>query len=504
MLKRVLGTAIAIAAVLAPAAHAAPKDEPKTARVEHVKTLPAPAGIGANFKGNHMFVTGTSGLFVYDISDGDNPTPVGSLPLPHYENEDVSIGGNRLLISGDGTLGGGLLHVIDISNPSVPRLERTIKLGTLGGAGHTATCIQECKYVWVAGGDSISVLDLTKLDQVPATGATPGVQVQSAASEVEAGDLPPVKEFGWGTHDVQVDEAGYAWVVGGDGTVAFDVREGQYPAPGATGKAALLQPKLVARTGSAALNDGDAFDDPAAPDPENSKDTLNDFIHHNSWRPDAAGFESRRDAQTPKSDVRDGELVLITEEDIWSRVTASATPGGCETQGSFQTWQVKQFSSPTEAQSTVQNRDSWTTDFNEAIKGDDDPYGRDIVPTKGFCSSHYFSERDDIVATAWYEQGTRFLDVSDPRNITEVGYFIAPGSTTWATYWSPTDENVLYVVDNNRGVDVLRFDRGDVDRKKAAGQSAEVKAPLAEWWFDASTTEATPHPEFGWVCRLPL
>ena len=348
------------------------------------------------------------------------------------------------------------------------------------------------------------MLDLTKLDQVPATGPAPGVQVQSAASEVEAGDLPLVKEFGWGTHDVQVDEAGYAWVVGGDGTVAFDVREGQYPLPGKTGKEALLQPQLVARTGSAALNDGDAFDDPTAPDPENANDTLNDFIHHNSWRPDAAEFSSRRDSQTPKSDVRDGETVLITEEDIWNRPSGSTAPGGCETQGSFQTWQVKQFGSPAEGQSTVQNLDSWTTEFNEAIQGDEDPWGRDIIPTKGFCSSHYFSERDDIVATAWYEQGTRFLDVSDPTDIKEVGYFIAPGSTTWATYWSPTDENVLYVVDNTRGVDVLRFDRGEVDRKKAAGESAEVKAPLAEWWFDASTTEATPHPEFGWVCRLPL
>ena len=84
------------------------EDRTLTSRVEHVKTLPPPAGIGANFKGNHMFVTGTSGLFVYDIRDGDNPKPAGALPLPHYENEDVSIGGNRLLLSGDGTLGGGL------------------------------------------------------------------------------------------------------------------------------------------------------------------------------------------------------------------------------------------------------------------------------------------------------------------------------------------------------------------------------------------------------------
>ena len=62
---------------------------------------------------------------------------------------------------------------------------------------------------------------------------------------MEAGDLPVHKEFGWGTHDVQVDDAGYAWIVGGNGTIGFDVREGHY------GEENLLSPEVVARFAAA-------------------------------------------------------------------------------------------------------------------------------------------------------------------------------------------------------------------------------------------------------------
>jgi hypothetical protein len=477
---------------------------PMESRVEHVKTLPAPAGIGANFKGDHMFVTGTSGLWVYDVSEADDPQLVSQLPLPHYENEDVSIGGNRLLISGDGTAGGSMLFVIDISNPRVPRVERAINMQALD-EGHTATCIRECQYAWVAGGSSIAVLNLDEIDQIPAVGPLPGIQIQGAASKVEVGELTPAREFGWSTHDVQVDNAGYGWVVGGDGTVAFDLRPGSYPVPGKPYPQNLLEPAIVARTGPAALNDGDFFES----DESNNQDTLNDFIHHNSWRPDARDFRSRTDRNLRDRRARDGETVLITEEDIWNRPSQGTAPGGCETQGSFQTWQVKQFGSPDENTSNVQNLDSWTTEFNELIQGDETPGGtgvipggQDVIPTKGFCSSHYFSERDGIVATAWYEQGTRFLDVSDPNDIKQVAYFVAPGSTTWATYWSPTDRNVLYVVDNNRGVDVLRFERGRVRRAERRGRE-EVEAPLAGWWFRDGAPDAVPHRMFGFACRLP-
>lgn len=145
-------------------------------------------------------------------------------------------------------------------------------------------------------------------------------------------------------------------------------------------------------------------------------------------------------------------MVLITEEDVWSRDTFM-TPAGCESQGSFQTWQVKQYGPTGPDQGTVVNLDAWTTEFIEVVNGDENPLtGNDIVPTNGMCSAHYFDEPWDIVATSWYNQGLRFLNVSDPRNIKEIAYFAAPGQTTWAAYWSPTAADIVYAIDHARGV----------------------------------------------------
>ena len=487
--------------------------------VEHVGNIPVNGSVGANFRGNYMFVTGTlgapktdpglttqinyGGLWVYDTSDAANPQLVTHLPVPHYENEDVSIGGNRLLISGDGTLGGSNLVVVDISNPEAPFIEQVINMQLLD-EGHTATCIQDCKYAWVAGGASIAVLDLDQNAQFETPEGAPDVQIQGASSKVEAGDLfdpaistpeskKPFKEFGWSTHDVQVDEAGYAWVVGGDGTIGFDTRPRHYGADN------LLTPTIVARTGPDALNDDELL---CRADCTDNGDTVNDFIHHNSWRPDARKFRSRKDGALNKPGVKPGETVLITEEDIWSRATQATTKGGCETQGSFQTWQVKQLKTTGENESTVKPLDSYTTEFNEAIEGDD-VEGMDLIPTNGFCSSHYFDEQDGLVATAWYEQGTRLLDVRDPKNIKEVGYFMAPDSVVWASYWSRTDPSIMYVMDHQRGIDVLRV-------TSDAQGGKEVKAQAVPNWFrlgeqsEARRAVASPeaHPLFGYVCRV--
>lgn len=476
----------------------------KSARVDYLGTLPAPAAVGANFKRyadnrTYMFVTAITGLYVFDVTVAETPQPVAQLPLAHYQNEDVSLGGNRLLISGDGTAGGSILSVIDISNPRLPLLDQVINM-QLADEGHTATCIQGCRYAWVAGGRSVAVLDLDAPAQLENPGAIPDVQVQAATSNVEVGDLKPVHEFGWSTHDVQVDEAEIAWVAGGNGTIGFDVRPHVYPDmskddPATPKNEGLLEPRVIARTGQHATADSD-FD--TLPGSSGSGDTVNDFIHHNSLRPDADEFLSRPTAELDAPGVRPGEVVLITEEDIWSRDTFT-TPAGCESQGSFQTWQVKQYGPTGPDQGTVVNLDAWTTEFNEVVNGDENPLtGNDIVPTNGMCSAHYFDERRGIVATSWYNQGLRFLNVSDPRNIKQIAYFAAPGQATWAAYWSPTAADIVYAIDHARGVDVLRF-----DRKATEGGGEVTLSPLDTGsLLQQSTDETTAHPKFGFVCRL--
>ncbi|MDX6664797.1 MAG: hypothetical protein QOG68_1003, partial [Solirubrobacteraceae bacterium] len=233
---------IALTAASSAAAPPVPVAPGSTAQgVTFVGNIPINGSVGANFKKyadgkTYMFVTGAfgatmadpglagglnyGGLWVYDITtDPASPALMAHLPMPHYESEDVSIGGNRLLISGDGTQGGSLLDVIDISDPTFPKVEGVIQMSSTPlHEGHTATCIQACHYVWVAGDTTVKVIDLDgSFDIDPAHGTAPAVSAQSKT--VEVGSMVKQKQFGWAVHDVQVDNAGIAWVVGGNGTV---------------------------------------------------------------------------------------------------------------------------------------------------------------------------------------------------------------------------------------------------------------------------------------------
>lgn len=81
------------------------------------------------------------------------------------------------------------------------------------------------------------------------------------------------------------------------------------------------------------------------------------------------------------------------------------------------------------------------------------------LPAAQYCA-HWFEPhrtyRDGgLVAMAWYENGTHFMDISSKGKISEVGYFFPFAGSTSAVYWV-TDE-ILYTVDYNRGIDIIRF-----------------------------------------------
>ena len=76
-----------------------------------------------------------------------------------------------------------------------------------------------------------------------------------------------------------------------------------------------------------------------------------------------------------------------------------------------------------------------------------------------FCS-HWFSTRPGWrdggdVAVGWYEHGTRFLSVSTAGKIKETGWFLPAATTASAAYWRTRD--IVYVLDYQRGLDVLRI-----------------------------------------------
>jgi hypothetical protein len=82
-------------------------------------------------------------------------------------------------------------------------------------------------------------------------------------------------------------------------------------------------------------------------------------------------------------------------------------------------------------------------------------------PVNGLgCSGHWFQEHPTfhnggLVASGFYEHGTRFLDISPQGKIKEVGYFMPYGGSTSAAYW--LTDRIVYAIDYSRGIDVLRY-----------------------------------------------
>jgi hypothetical protein len=113
----------------------------------------------------------------------------------------------------------------------------------------------------------------------------------------------------------------------------------------------------------------------------------------------------------------------------------------------------------------------------------------------GDCSAHWFTVKGSIVALGNYEQGTRFLDISDPTNPQQVGWFRVPAraadattntpeiisSDTAGAYWHG---KYVYIADYQRGVDIIKLDdsamRGKIQPKACwnscedAGQAVEA------------------------------
>jgi hypothetical protein len=135
---------VALVAMLAPATASGATRVTSSTRplisdnITPVFTVPGVHPIGARIRGNDMFVTGPEGLTVFDITDPEHPIPEGALPLPHFENEDVDLGGNTLLISNDPSEGVGVVYVIDISDPTMPVLASATPNGSSTSASRAS------------------------------------------------------------------------------------------------------------------------------------------------------------------------------------------------------------------------------------------------------------------------------------------------------------------------------------------------------------------------------
>lgn len=390
----------------------------------------------------YFMMSGASGVSAYDVTVPEAPVLAGRLALPNWSNEDVEVGGNLMLVSTDP-------QWVDWFTPG----------GTVGG---------------------IYILDISKLPAISFaytnpltgnrwTGAAAGYAghtiscissncsyaIVNGVEEVVVVDLRTpsapqvVKRFSSGvgsTHDAQVDATGLVWISGAGGVIGWDM-------------SVPTAPKIAVPAAGGGLR-----------------------YQHNSLRPRADEWQPG--GTGPGAAV--GETLLVTEETLFP--LNSGTPM-CAEGGRFQTRRVRDADAIGSGASTsVTVMDTWEpTDT--------------LARTQASCSAHYFSERDGIVAIAWYQAGIRLLDVSDPADIKQVGYYINPATWVFGAEWigeGAAGGEIFYTLDPARGVDILRFDRTPI--------LTEVHAPSVT--PDASVPAflpkrgAVPHPTFGYACSL--
>ncbi len=183
----------------------------------------------------------------------------------------------------------------------------------------------------------------------------------------------------------------------------------------------------------------------ATTDENGVKGPWNDFIHHNSARPNASKFAP---GQAPS--LSRGNVLLVTEEDYENT--------DCATAGSLQTWSVGSLDG---TPGTIHPLDRINpVDLGEGVS----------APQMAFCSAHWFDvHQSGIVAQGYYEGGLRLIDARDPKDLKEYGYVASGLSEVWDAYWVPQHNkkgvasgtkktNIVYTVDIVRGLDVYTVD----------------------------------------------
>lgn len=460
-----------------------------TKNVELLGNIPDVAGISATFDPDrpYLYVSTVHGIDVFDVTTPERPALVGTLPLGLWENENVNLGaigtapdGTRFVLMGVDFVGAltptapgassllpqdgesGHVYVIDVTDPTAPFLRSNLPVSTYT---HTVSCIDPaCSFAYTAGDmERFSVIDLTDID---------------APFEARVVDDP------WGWHDWQVDAAGVAWKAGDNGSVAYDISDP-------------LAPVVLNSTDESGLTGAE----------------WNDLIHHNSHRPYATRMpldpsDHPSDHPSLAPDVFAGNVLLVTEENL--------SPGVCADEAALQTWHVPSLRAGDTADGkpgggSIEPLDSWQSEVYDT--GTKSPVGIN-------CSAHYFDfHQDGFVAQSWYNHGVRILDVRDPADIKQVGYFVLDVQQTWSSYWVPARDaaghtvtgpdgeavrtNIVYSIDAVRGIDILRVTLPST----APALTAAVRAPVLTSWLERAGTITPVASELAgatpsFVCRL--
>ena len=322
----------------------------------------------------------------------------------------------------------GLLYVHVVDTRN-PRLPLLASTLVLETAGHTSECLDPgCDWVYGSEGQILDLRDK----------ANPVVLTERWTELLGVPD----------GHAINIDAAGLATI----DTTPLTLADLSDP----------LHPQVLAQA-------------PAQEQEENGT-----AYQHNTLRPDADRWQARtkkRDQRDPA--LRPGELILGNGE---TNFTGTCNEGS----GPFSTWSARDF----DQAAPLQVLDVFRPVSGTYANGDP------AVNALG-CSGHWFSTQtvgdgDQLVAAAWYEHGTRLLQVDGQTGrISQLGFHQPIVGSASAAHW--IDDEHIYVIDYERGIDILRY-----DPDAAAPSVAETDA---SWLAKAGAVSPLAQSERQ-VCQL--
>ena len=421
----------------------APIPSVTSSNVKKIAGLPETAAISMEFArtGPYAYVSSLDTISVLDLTDPRAPKVRCTLTQALFENEAMTYGervtGGRLtrfVIAGVDLYrastddpdhvnvdDGPQIAIIDVTDPDRPFTRSVTDVGHVTTSTHTVQCVDQadCRYAYTAGnGGRFSVLDLSDLDAPRQVGTV----VSPAAG--------PNPVFSRGAGHYWDFDGALGWHTGSGGAAAFDVSNPTAPV-------------LVNAT-----------------DRNGTAPGWNDFIAHNSMRPNAAAFTA---GAAPS--IANGNVLLVTEEDYLNNGDEVV----CDRAGSFQTWYVPDLDG---AAYRAKNPTGSTVGVGtitplDATNAPAEFGGGASLPAGAFCSAHWFDvHQDGFVAQGWYAAGLRILDVRDARDIRQLGYATGVATEVWDAYWVPVRNaagkavpgkktNLVYTADAVRGVEVF-------------------------------------------------
>lgn len=366
--------------------------------------------------GKLFYLTDPRGVYVYDTSDPADPKRIGSLALYQTQTgvalgqEEVDTNGEILLVDAATTPAStsSRLQVVDISDPTNLKV-----LSSLAVTDHTWTCVSgvdaegennSCAFAYGRTGNIVDLRDPAKATLLEETW-------RQAVDYGNRSNSPY-------THDLTE-----------------------------------IRPGVVVSAGASAL----VMDttDPAAPV---RLAELGDRTRFSSL-----GYHSVEWARGG----RDRYVVLGTEIAPGAVAGAPGNTAGSDCEGEnsvIETWDASAF---LDAMETYE-KDGDVSVFDGEMFTRADTYdatGRGLFVTGQAAASQLYCahwmdlhpdfKKGGLMAVAYYNRGTRFVDVDDKGGMTEIGWITPSEGYTGSPRWVTDD--IVYIMDYRRGLEIVRL-----------------------------------------------